>query len=66
MITKEMTVLEIVENYPETEEAFRSFDSVLGRCLLCSNLFDSIEDIAETYGLDAEELIARLNAAIKE
>ena len=32
-----MTMLEIIENYPETEEVFRAYDDIAGKCLLCNN-----------------------------
>lgn len=66
MIKKEMILLDIVEKYPETEDSFRQYDNALGKCLLCHNLFDSIEDIADKYDLDLKELLDKVNKVIKK
>lgn len=61
-----MTMLEIVENYPETEEVFRAYDDITGKCLLCNNLFDSIETIAMKYSINSEEMLNKINILIAE
>jgi len=64
LITKEMTVLEIVEKHPETEDVFRSYDDITGKCVLCSCLFDTVEKISLDYNLDLDVLIHGINSAI--
>ncbi len=64
MITKEMTVLEIVEKHPETEDVFRGYDDIVGKCVLCTCLFDSIYSIALDYHLDLELLLDKVNSTI--
>ena len=59
-----MTPLDIVEKYPETEYVFREYDAILGECLLCNYLFDSIEEIAAKSEINIEEMIKRLNKGI--
>lgn len=59
-----MTPLDIVEKYPETEHIFREYDVILGECLLCNYLFDSIDDIAAKSEINVEEMIERLNKNI--
>lgn len=58
-----MTLLEIVEKHPETEDVFREYEDIAGECLLCKNLFDSIEDVAREYNINSEELLNKLNIA---
>ncbi len=64
MINKDMSPLDIVEKYPETENIFREYDTVIGECLLCNYLFDSINNIAEKHKIDINEMIERLNKSI--
>ena len=59
-------MLEIIENYPETEEVFRAYDDIAGKCLLCNNLFDSIETIAMEYSINSEEMLNKINILIAE
>lgn len=40
---------------------FHEYDIVAGECLLCNNLFESIEYIAEKYKLNVNEIIEKLN-----
>lgn len=61
-----MTVLDVVERHPETEAVFREYDDVIGKCLLCQNLFDSIESISQVYAINSMEMIRKLNQCIKE
>lgn len=65
MITKNMIVLDIVEKYPETENVFHEYDIILGKCLLCHCLFDSIEDIAIDCNLNINDIINKLNNILK-
>ena len=61
MITQNMIVLDIVERHPETEDVFREYDCILGKCLLCHNLFDPIVNIALDHNLNINEMIEKLN-----
>lgn len=62
MITKDMTTLDIVEKYPKTEKIFHEYDKITGKCLLCNNLFDTVEVIAANYELNLAEILDRLNS----
>ncbi len=66
MIDKNMSLLDIVYSHPESEAIFHTYDEVLGRCLLCDNLFDSLKFICTKYGLNETELLEKLNVIIKE
>jgi predicted DNA-binding ribbon-helix-helix protein len=55
-----MSLLEIVETNPRAEEIIRQYDGEAGCCLLCNNLFDSLEDVARTYSLELMQIIAKL------
>jgi len=61
MITEKMIVLDIVEKYPNTEEVFRTYDTAIGKCLLCCELFESVEHIAKKYELNLKEMLENLN-----
>ena len=65
MITKEMTPLDVVEQYPETEPVFRTYDGAIGKCLLCHCLFDSLESIAREGELDLETFLSSLEDAVR-
>lgn len=66
MIKKEMNPLEIVEAYPQTQEAFHHYDEVIGKCLLCYHLFDSLETICQEYQLDLKDMMDGLSKDIQE
>jgi len=63
-ITADMTVLDIVSQYPQTENIFHSYDDQVGECLCCQMLFETIEDVAEKYNLELSLLLAKLNGAV--
>ncbi|MEN2258616.1 hypothetical protein AAIB48_13075 [Paraclostridium benzoelyticum] len=61
MITKEMTLLSIIEKYPETEDVFHQYDKIIGECLLCNNLFDTIETVSNKYKINMDNILEKLN-----
>jgi hybrid cluster-associated redox disulfide protein len=61
-ITKDMTIEEVVQRFPETIQVFSRHG--VG-CLGCSAAhYDNIEQGALIHGLDAEGLLLELNACI--
>lgn len=64
IITSDMTLLDIVSRYRQTEAVFRKYDEQAGVCLCCQALFDPLKTVAERYGLDLQELVAALESAV--
>ncbi len=62
-IRPEMTLLDMVAQYPGTEQVIRSRDEQAGKCLLCTALFDSVEQVARDNGLDLDVLLEELRIA---
>lgn len=63
-ITPEMTVLDIVGKYRETEAVFKRYDAVAGECICCNALFETVKDISERYGIELQEILRDLNSSI--
>ncbi len=51
-VSAEMTVLDLISTFKETQEVIRAFDAQAGECILCNSLFDSLRGMTEKYGLD--------------
>ena len=63
-ITKDMGILEVVQQYPETIEAF--MNSGMG-CIGCAAAhFENIEQGALAHGIDVDELITALNDVVPQ
>ena len=63
-ITKDMSIVEIVQTYPDTVEVL--MNAGMG-CLGCAaSHFENIEEGAMAHGIDIDALIAELNATIGE
>lgn len=61
-ITKDMSIREVVESYPQTVGIFRNYG--MG-CFGCSAArFENIEQGAGAHGIDVEALIADLNKVV--
>jgi len=65
-IHPEMTVLNIVSKYRETEAVFKNYDKKAGVCICCHALFEPLSKVAERYGLNREKLMADLESAAGE
>ncbi len=59
-ITPDMTVLDIVSIFRETEQVFRKYDEKAGECICCNALFSSLKEVSEVYGIDLNELLIDL------
>lgn len=60
-IHSDMTVLDIVSQYRETEQVFERFDQQAGECICCKALFEPLRTVADRYGLDLTRLLDDLN-----
>ncbi|GEM_PF-1045039 len=65
-IDPRMTVLDIVSRHRETEAVFKAWDSRADECICCQALFDTMQQVADRYGLNLDQLMAELNAAVRD
>ena len=65
-IDPEMTVLQVVSIYRETESVFKRFDKHIGECICCNYLFETLGMMAQKTDLDLETLIRDLEGAIQK
>lgn len=64
MITKNMSIMEIVSKYPEAVDVFSEYG--MG-CLGCmASRFENIEQGALAHGINVDQLINDLNERIKK
>jgi hypothetical protein len=64
-ITPQMTVLDVVSQYRQTEAIFKDYDQAAGECICCNALFETLKDMADKYGLDLARLIRELEQAAR-
>jgi hybrid cluster-associated redox disulfide protein len=63
-ITKEMTIMEVVNQFPQSIKVFYSHGLF---CIGCSVAYrETLEQGATAHGLDVGELMEKLNEAVKE
>ena len=63
-ITKDMGIIDIVQQYPQTLEVFQKYG--LG-CIGCAAArFENLEAGAKVHGIDVDSFIDDLNASIAE
>lgn len=63
MIDKNMIIDDILYKYPDLENVFRDFGI---RCFGWGGaLYMSVEQAAQRYGIDVEELTKELNSSVK-
>ncbi|NMA01219.1 MAG: DUF1858 domain-containing protein [Clostridia bacterium] len=63
-ITKDMSIVEVVQKYPETAEVFMAFG--MG-CLGCAAArFENIAQGAGVHGIDVDQLITALNKKVED
>lgn len=63
-ITKDMTIMDVVNKYPQSIKVF--FEHGLF-CIGCNVAYrETVEQGASAHGIEVEELIAKLNQALPE
>lgn len=62
-VTKEMNVIEIVQNYPQALEVFAKYGMGCIGCMAAR--FENLEAGARVHGIDPDQLVAEINAAIE-
>ena len=63
MITREMTISDIITKYPETIEVFRTFGLDCMECQIAD--YEEVEHGAGVHNVDIVKLLEALNKAIK-
>ncbi len=66
LIERNMKILDIVAQYPPTQDVFRKYDRMADSCIMCNHLFDSLEAVSLQYGIDLDSLIADLNFSLDQ
>ena len=64
MITRDMTIAEIISRHPETIDVFRSFGLDCMECQIAD--YEEVEHGAGVHDVDIEKLLDALNRAIQK
>lgn len=63
-VTKEMSIIDIVQQYPQSLEVFAKYG--MG-CIGCAAArFENLEAGAKVHGFDPDEMVAEINTLIGE
>ena len=63
-ITKEMGIIDVIQNYPETIEVFQKYGF---GCIGCAAArFENLEAGAKVHGIDVNKMVEDLNAAVSQ
>lgn len=62
MITRDMTIAEIIASYPQTMQVFRSFGLDCMECQIAD--YEEVGHGAGVHNVDIEQLLKALNSAI--
>jgi hybrid cluster-associated redox disulfide protein len=64
MITRDMTIEDVIRKYPQTVEVFRRFGLDCMECQIAE--FEAVEHGADVHQVNVENLVEELNKAIKK
>lgn len=64
MNIKNSIILDIVSEYPQTEDVFRTYDEKAGKCVLCNFLFETPIEFSQQIKIDEEVLIKEIEDKI--
>jgi hypothetical protein len=61
-----MTILEIIEKYPETQATFNFYSERYATCISCGWLFSTVEETAAATGIPLESLLKDLETQVSK
>lgn len=61
--TKDMTVAEVLEAWPETVEVFQALKTACVGCVMAP--FDTLSDVARIYELDLDSVMEMMHQAVR-
>jgi len=64
MITRDMTIEDVIRKYPATVEVFRKFGLDCMECQIAA--FEAVEHGAGVHHVNVEQLVEELNKAIRK
>ena len=64
-IHPEMTVLDVVSKYSQTESIFKQYDKHAGECICCNALFETLKNISAKYNINLDRLLADLETEVE-
>lgn len=64
MITKDMSLLELMQRYPKTQQYLKSLNMHCSQCMGAMN--ETIAMAARQHGIDVDQLLEELNRLVKE
>ncbi len=64
-IHQDMTVLDVISKYRQTETVFKGYDKMAGECVCCNALFEPLKNVAVKYDLNLEKMMSDLKNAVK-
>lgn len=56
MLDLQLTLLDFVYKYRESEEYFKKLGEEIGQCILCTELFTPVQEIFNKYSLDVDKI----------
>ena len=63
-IHPDMTVLDVVSRFRQSEAVFKKYDERAGVCICCEALFEPLKEVSAKYGLDLKELLSDLESVV--
>ena len=64
MINKNMTIMDIIIKYPETQLVFQNFKMACSACM--GAMDETLEAGAKMHGINLNQLLTELNSAISK
>jgi hybrid cluster-associated redox disulfide protein len=61
-ITKDMMIADIIDKHPEAVDVFASYRMGCMGCMMARG--ENVEQAAAVHGIDADELVGKLNASV--
>jgi len=64
-VTKDSLILDLVMEYPQLEDVFKPYDEIIGKCVMCHHLFETLDEFSSLYNLVLSSLLSEIKEKIQ-
>lgn len=64
MIKSDITLLDLIYKYPQTEKLFRKYEEITNSCIMCEHLFATLDEVSLILNCSIDELLKEVKDII--
>lgn len=64
MINPDITLLDLIYDFPQTEKLFRKYETLTNICIMCEHIFATLDEVSLILNCSIDELLKEVKDII--